>query len=144
VRESSDRIMKSPPQPTIVLFISALWVSWGFGYQAVWQRFTTEVDGVVISSRDIPLKGAPRYSTEYVVRDASGGDHRYIAGATDASLERSLPVGTEIRKEWGSLDYEVNGEKIRFPTYFYSAMCGVALFSLLWGVVLWRSASKVD
>jgi hypothetical protein len=136
--------MKSPPQPTVVLFISALWVSWSFGYQAVWQRFTTEVDGVVISSRDIPSKGAPRYSTEYVVRDASGADHRYVAGATDASLERSLPIGADIKKEWGSLDYEVNGKKIRFPTYFYSAMCGVALFSLLWGAVLWRSAAKVE
>jgi hypothetical protein len=138
VTESSDRIMKSPPQPTILLFISALWISWSFGYRTVWPRFTAEVDGVVTSSRDVPSKGV----TEYVVRDASGADHRYVAGATDASLERSLPVGTDIRKEWGSLDYEVNGKKIRFPTPFYSAVCGAALFSLLWGAVLWFFAWK--
>ncbi|MGA7956276.1 MAG: hypothetical protein WCA26_04415 [Xanthobacteraceae bacterium] len=140
MRESSGWIMKSPPQSTVVLFISALWISWSFGYRTVWQRFAAEVDGVVISSRDVPSKGV----TEYVVQDASGTDHRYVAGVTDASLERSLPVGTEIRKEWGSLDYAVNGKKIRFPTYFYSAVCGVALVSLLWGAVLWRLASKKE
>ncbi len=125
--------MKAPPQSTVVLFISALWISWSFGYRVVWQRLTAEVDGVVISSQDVPSKGV----TEYVVRDAGGADHRYVAGASDASLERSLPVGADIRKEWGSLDYEVNGKKIRFPTYFYSAICGVGLLSLLWGAVLW-------
>jgi hypothetical protein len=144
VSDSADRAMKSPPQPTIVLFISALWILWAFGYQVVWKRFTAVVDGVVISSRDVPSTGAPRYSTEYVVRDAGGNNHLYIAGATDASLKRSLPVGTEIRKEWGRLDYEVDGKQIHFSTYFYSAMCGIALFSLLWGAVLWRSASKKE
>ena len=130
--------MKAPPQPTILLFISALWISWSFGYRTVWQRFTAEVDGVVTSSQDVPSRGV----TEYVVRDASGTDHRYVAGATDASLARSLPVGTDIRKEWGRLDYEVNGKTIRFPIYFYSAVCGAALFSLLWGAVLWLLAWK--
>ena len=130
--------MKAPPQPTILLFISALWISWSFGYRVVWQRFRAEVDGVVISSQDVPSRGV----TAYVVRDASGTDHRYVAGASDASLERSLPVGTDIRKEWGSLDYAVNGKTIRFPIYFYSVVCGAALLSLLWGAVLWLLAWK--
>jgi hypothetical protein len=130
--------MKAPPQPTILLFISALWISWSFGYRVVWPRFSTELDGVVTSSQDVPSRGI----TEYVVRDASGTDHRYVAGASDASLERSLPVGTDIRKEWGRLDYEVNGKTIRFPTPFYSVVCGAALFSLLWGAMLWLLAWK--
>ena len=86
MRESSGRTMKAPPQATVLLFISALWISWSFGYRMVWHRFSTEVDGVVTSSQDVPSKGV----TEYVVRDASGADRRYLAGATDASLERGL------------------------------------------------------
>lgn len=133
--------MKPPPRPTIVLFISAVWILWGFGYETVWNRLTMRVDGVIVASLDFPSKGAPRYTTEYVIRDAGGHDHRYIAGYTDASLERSLPVGTEIRKEWGELGYDVNGRKIAFPTYFYSTMFGAALFCLLWGTWLWCSST---
>ena len=59
--------MKSPPQPTILLFIWALWISWSFGYRVVWQRLSAEVDGVVISSQDVPSRGV----TAYVVRDAA-------------------------------------------------------------------------
>jgi hypothetical protein len=137
---ADESLMKPPPRSSIVLFIAAIWILWAFGYKTVWQRFTISVDGVIVSSRDFPEKGAPRYRTEYVIRDAGGRDLRYIAGATDGSLERSLPVGTRIRKEWGELDYEVNGRRIGFPTYFYSAIFGVALFCLLSGAWQWRSA----
>jgi hypothetical protein len=122
-----------------MLFAMALWISWGFGYETVWARFATELNGVVISSRDAPSTGAPRYGSEYVVRDSDGHDHRYIAGPADGSLERSLPVGTNIRKDWGHLDYEIDGKHVSFPSYFYSATFGVALFCLLFGIIRWRS-----
>jgi hypothetical protein len=132
--------MKPPPQSAVVLFIAAVWIFWAFGYATVWTRFTTEVNGVVISSRDIPSTGAPRYITEYIIRDPNGYNHKYVAGPTDASLKRSLPVGTRIRKTWGELDYDLNGRRIGFSTYVYSAIFGLALFCLLWGAWRWISA----
>jgi hypothetical protein len=132
--------MKPPPPSAIGLFIWALWIFWGFGYETVWRRFTTEVSGVIVSSKDLPSTGSPRYSTEYVIRDTAGRDHSYVAGATDASLERSLRVGSRISKQWGRLDYNVDGKTVRFPTYPYSAVLGVAVFCLLWGAVQCRSS----
>ena len=93
--------MPAAPLP-IILIVSALWIFWGFGYQTVWQRFTTQLNGVVVSSRDIPSTGAPRYATEYVVHGEDGHDQTYLAGATDGSLERSLPIGTSIQKSGAS------------------------------------------
>jgi hypothetical protein len=104
----------------------------------VWKFCTTEIDGVITASRDYPSKGAPRYSTEYTVRSADGKEQRYVAGATDASLARSLPIGTHIHKAWGQFGYEINSRWISFPLAFYSAMMGVALFCIAWAVVRWR------
>jgi hypothetical protein len=95
---------------------------------------------MIISSRDIPSKGAPRYATEYVVRGADGQDHRYVAGATDASLDRSIPAGSQIQKKWGQLGYELNGQWQSFPIYFYSATFGAAFFAIFFAAFLqWRS-----
>ena len=116
----------------------ALWMLWGFGYETVWKRYSTEVEGVVISSQNVPQEGGPRYVTEYIVRSADGRDFRYVAGPTDASLQRGLQPGTRIRKLWGRLDYEVNGNPMSFPVPFYSAIVGLALFCLLWAAAQWR------
>jgi hypothetical protein len=112
---------------------------WGFGIQTLWTRYAMAVEGTVVSSRDVPSKGAPRYATEYVVRGADGHDYQYVAGATDASLDRSLPVGSQIQKKRGQLGYEVNGQWRSFPIYFYSAIFGVAFFAIFWAALLqWR------
>jgi hypothetical protein len=131
--------MKPPPPSTVILLCSAFWILWSFGYQTVWARFNIQVEGVVVSSRDVPSTGARRYATEYIIRDEGGYDRQYVAGATDAALARSLPIGTRIHKDWGQLDYEVNGTHVRFPTYFYSASLGVALICFIWAIVQWRS-----
>jgi hypothetical protein len=59
--------MKSVNPQAAFFLIPAFWIMWGFGYETVWARFSTEVDGTIISSRDVPSTGAPRYTTEYVV-----------------------------------------------------------------------------
>jgi hypothetical protein len=105
---------------------AAGWIVWGFGYQTVWPRFTIQLEGVVISSRDVPATGAPRYVTDYLIRGQDGQDRTYVAGPTDGSLERSIPVGAHIRKQWGQVGYEVNGMRIGFPVAFYSATFGAA------------------
>jgi hypothetical protein len=129
----------SGPHPLIPL-VAALWILWGFGYQTVWERFTTQIDGVVISSRDIPSKSKPRYGTEYVIRGSDGQEQRYYAGVTDATLKRSMPVGTRIRKKWGEVGYEMNGAWVGFPILFYMAIFGVACGCLLWAALQWRAS----
>ena len=128
-----------PPVAPIVLVVSALWILWGFEYETVVTRLTTEADGVIIASTDFPAKGAPRYGTEYVIRSSDGLDQRYVAGATDASLERSMPIGTRISKRWGQLGYLKDGQWVSFPTLFYGAMLGVAAGCLAWAALIWRA-----
>jgi hypothetical protein len=135
--------VKSPNPQSVFLTLFALWILWGFGLQTVWERYTTELEGVVVSSHDTPSKGAPRYATEYVIRDASGHDIHYGAGASDASLERSIPVGSRIEKKWGQLGYELNGQWRSFPVAFYSAALGAACFVLVMAAfVQWRSKQR--
>lgn len=126
------------PNPVVPL-VFALWILWGFGLETVGRRLEIQLDGVVISSQDVPSKGAPRYVTEYTLRGNDGQDHSYIAGPTDASLPRSLPVGTHLTKRPWRLDYEKDGQTMKdFPVSFYSLTLGVALACLLWSFFLWR------
>jgi len=118
-----------PPNPTSVVFtLSALWILWSFGFQTLWVRYPTELEGVVVYSHH--TSRTPRYGTEYVIRDASGHDTHYVAGATDASLDRSIPVGSRIEKKWGQLGYALDGEWQSFPVVFYEAAMGLAVFLL--------------
>ncbi|MGH6818057.1 MAG: hypothetical protein ACREC1_04720 [Methylovirgula sp.] len=124
------------PTP-IVLILAGLWIFWGFGYQTVLARYLIHVNGVVVSSFDVPSKGAPRYGTDYVIRSPDGHEVRYTAGATDASLERSLPVGTRIRKVRWELGYEVDGRWVVFPVAFYSIILAAAFIALGYGIYRW-------
>jgi hypothetical protein len=83
------------PEPNpIMLVLIALWILWGFGYQTLFTRLMTDVEGTVISTQDIPYPLAPaRHGTEYVFKNPEGRTLNYIAGPTDASLPRSMPVG---------------------------------------------------
>jgi hypothetical protein len=131
------RINPKAPAP-IVLVVTAIWILWAFEYETVIKRLTTDVDGVVIASTDFPSRNAPRYATQYLIRGPDGKDQIYIAGATDASLERSMPVGTRISKRRGQLGYVRNGSWVNFPTGFYGGMLGVAVGCLAWAVLIWR------
>jgi len=130
--------MKSKGFYPLALVAWALWMLWGFGVQTVWVRLNTEVDGVVVSSRDTPFTGAPRYATSYVVHGSDGRDHAYVAGCTDAALSRSMPVGTHIHKARWQLGYERNGQRVNFPTAVYAAILGTATACLFWGILQWR------
>jgi hypothetical protein len=124
-------------------FLIASWIIWSFGYQTVWQRLTIQVEGTVISRSDVPETGAPRYATYYVIHGDDGVDRAYVAGATDASLARSLPVGSHIRKEWGELGYETNSRWIAFPTIFYAtALAGAGFLLILAGRLWWDDRSR--
>ena len=131
-------------QARSLLFFS-LFIFWGFGYETVVKRLTTVVVGVVVSSRDIPSTGAPRYATDYIIRGIDGVIRGYIAGPTDASPPRSMPVRTRIKKLRWELNYERDAAQVRdFPVAFYSAILGMALSFFVRGLLLlrrWRGKS---
>jgi hypothetical protein len=126
---------KLRPNP-VVLIVFGLWILWGFGFETVGTRLMTNLEGTIISSQDIPYPPAPaRHGTEYTFRTPDGENVRYIAGATDASLPRNIPVGTYIKKRRWSLSYERNGQKIDdFGTPFYAGFLSFAVACLVWGV----------
>ncbi len=124
-------------QPPIVLPLLALWALWAFGYQTVWKRYNIQVNGVVVSSVDTPATGAPRYVTAYVIRGDDGIDRPYTAGASDASQQRSIPIGTRIDKKYGELGYWVGSHWVAFPNGFYTVILVFALGALLSAAVTW-------
>jgi hypothetical protein len=131
------------PKPWVLIFFG-LFILWGFGWETIGRRLQTDVDGVIVGSQDVPSTGAPRYATRYTVRGPDGNEQVFWAGATDASLPRSMPVGTRIRKRRWHLDYEQNGRHVDFipEKYFYDLVlaCGVGM--TVWGVFLWRSQGQ--
>jgi hypothetical protein len=106
---------------------------WGFGGQTVWSRLMIDVHGVVVSSIDDPSTGAPRYATVYRIRADDGRNIQYVAGATDASLERSLPVGSRLDKSRWQLDYDVDGRRFSFPVGFYAAVIVASFGAIAFG-----------
>lgn len=126
------------PAP-IALLLFGLWIIWGFGFQTVGARLNARIDGVVISSRDIPAARGPRYATEYALRGPDDQIRLYVAGSTDASLPRSMPTGTYLKKERWHLYYERNNRRIDdFPLLFYQVILGIALGCVVWSGILWQ------
>jgi hypothetical protein len=130
-----SKVVLNPAIPLIF----GLFILWGFGYETVGTRLKTQLEGVVVSSRDIPSTGAPRYATEYTLRGPDGRESVYVAGATDASLPRSMPVGTSLKKQRWHLDYEKNGQRVDdFGVSFYGMVLGTAVACLAWSFLLSR------
>jgi hypothetical protein len=126
-----------------VLICFGLFFLWGFGWETVGHRLLIDVDGVIVASRDVPSTGAPRYATEYTIRGPRGEEQIFWAGPTDASLPRSLPVGTQIRKRRWHLDFEYNGTRIGYPEmYFYDAVLACGFGMVVWGVLIWRKGPE--
>ena len=130
--------IKAAPSPEVFLFFG-LFILWGFGYQTVGVRLITQLNGVVVSRRDIPSTGAPRYATEYTLRGPDGHESIYTAGPTDASLPRSMPIGTFLKKRRWHLDYEKNGQRVDdFGVFFYGVVSAAGLRSVIWSLLSWR------
>lgn len=118
------------------LLLLALWTFWGFGYETVAKRLFAQVEGTVISRRDIAFAPAPaRYSTEYVVAGLDGQNYSYVAGPTDASLPRTIPVGASVKKLRWHWSYEQNGQLIdRFGWVFYGVVLAIGTIALAWSL----------
>jgi hypothetical protein len=112
---------------------------WGFG-TTLSQRLMTDIEGTVISAEDIPVTFSQRHGTDYVVLSPEGRTISYIAGATDASLPRSMPVGTYIKKQRWHTSYERNGQQVDdFGTLSYAAILAGAVGLLVWAAKLKKS-----
>jgi hypothetical protein len=137
--DASATRAQAGPNPWLLICI-AVYISWGFGYETVWLRLVTEIDGVILSAQYHPATSRERAFTDYVVQDAKGEHNRYVAGPTDASLPRDLPVGTCIQKKRWEIGYMRNGTRVDdFPVYFYMGVLGIALGCLTWAVLQWLS-----
>ena len=122
-------------KPTVLLLLS-FWIFWGFGYETLAKRLLLQVEGTVISRREVAYPLAPaRYSTEYIVRGRDGQDRGYVAGPTDATLSRTIPAGTSLKKLRWHWAYEENGQLIdSFGWLFYGFILAIGTASLVWGL----------
>jgi hypothetical protein len=140
--EESSRIRAAPMtthnerRKAAIIIGFGLFILWGFGWDTVGRRLQTNVDGIIVASRDVPPTRGSRYATEYTVRRGDGSEQVFWAGPTDGSLPRSMPVGTRIRKVRWELRYERDGKRESFPCIFYSVVLGIAVGLVVWGVLI--------
>ena len=97
-------------------------------------RATIELNGVVVSSDTSCMQPwSNRCATKYVIEAADHSKALYIAGPSDDSLRRRLPVGTELVKEKWKFWYLVNGQRIDdFGLTGYLCLAGFGLALLRW------------
>ena len=107
-----------------------------FSSNEILQRALIDVDGRIVSSQ---TTSGNRPSTYYVVRGSDGVDSEYVAGATDSSLPRHLPVETYIKKHKYDLSWQKNQVIVDdFPLYFYMGIYGIAFALSYWSFAQWR------
>lgn len=77
----------------------------------------------------------PRYASEYTIRESDGNERIYEVGATDASLPRGLPVGTDVKKLRWQVSYEENGQRVDGIGLlaFYVTVLSLGLGLVVWG-----------
>lgn len=91
-------------------------------------RLDTEVDGVIMA-RHLTIGNRP--AAIYTVKNSGGGTLTYIAGATDSSLPRNLPIGAHVTKRRWDLGYTVDGQRRDdFSTTFYSIIFAIGACTL--------------
>jgi hypothetical protein len=128
---------------SLVPFLASLWIIWAFGLHTLGARLWTQLDGVVIGSRDVPPTRGPRYVTEYTVREHAGREVFYTAGPTDASLSRSMPIGTRVTKQRWHVDWERDGRRVNdFSLSFYLLMSAIGWGLLVWSALLWHDQKR--
>ncbi|MDE2290843.1 MAG: hypothetical protein KGL53_02065 [Elusimicrobia bacterium] len=113
-----------------------LFILWTFGWETVGQRLRIQAVGEIVTSRDVPAKGAPRYATQYTLREPDETVTEFWSGATDASLARSMPVGTKVDKQRWRLDYKMDGRLVAFPIIFYAIVLGIGFCLAALGLTL--------
>jgi hypothetical protein len=108
---------------------------WLFAGNEIYQRAAISLDGTVVSSKTSCVQPYDnRCATAYVVERRDHTQSTYVAGPTDESLERRLPVRTVIRKKKWSLTYTVDARIVNdFPIGFYGGLMALGLLCALFG-----------
>jgi hypothetical protein len=143
IKTNRDFTHKPKGPDPVVLFFIGLFIFWGFGYETVGKFLYTQVEGTIVSKRYIPPTKGPRYATEYLLRTPDGNETIYVAGPTDASLPRNMPIGTYLRKQRWSFSYERNGQRVSdFGSLlpFYGVFLSIGFVCLVRSFVLRRRA----
>lgn len=118
----------------IRFIVLSVWISLGpyLLYTTLWQRLAINVEGKVISVRDIPYPCAPPgHKSEYTFQSSDGSNSTYIAtpGTNAPFLPVDLPVGTYIKKRRWHIQYVRDGQKINDFRIWFVAMW-LAIWSL--------------
>jgi len=118
--------------PNLAPFALLIWL---FAGHEIYQRAAISLHGTVVSSETSCVQPYNnRCDTTYVVEAQDQTRSTYVAGPTDESLERRLPVGTVIRKDKWALTYSVNNRKISdFPAVFYGGLMAFGVLCALFG-----------
>lgn len=125
-------------RPYFALFLFGLMIGF-MGVAEPYERLAINVDGRISSVvTECVEPQHSRCATVYVVETPSGVKQTYIAGPTDHSLKRYLPVGTVLQKRRWKLSYQINDQEIEdFPIGFYagcvvmSVACFILCFCLM-------------
>jgi len=120
-------------------WVLALFAAWTLyvGASGLSTRLLTFVDGTIVSSRT--TQGI-RPVTYYTVQTSDGKRQNLVAGPTDGSLPREMPVGTVIQKRKFELSYTRNGERVRdFPLGFHLLWFAISAVTACMAFAWWRS-----
>jgi hypothetical protein len=126
------------PNP-LILGVWSLWMLW-VSLSPVWYRLNAELDGQIISARDIPPTRGPRYATVYTLRSPDGRQSEYVAGATSDSLPRSMPIGTYLKKPKWTIYYERDGTRCDTGVPWFSVV--ITCFAI--GCLVWSVRTKLS
>ena len=118
--------------PNLAPFALLIWLFVG---HEIYQRAAISLNGTIVSSETRCVQPYNnRCDTTYVVEGQDKTRSTYVAGPTDESLERRLPVGTVIRKNKWSLTYTVDARNVNdFPLGFYGGLMVFGLLCALFG-----------
>jgi hypothetical protein len=122
-----------------VLAVFAVWTLY-VGAAGLMTRLLMSVDGTIISSTT--TQGV-RPVTYYTIQSTDGQQQSLVAGPTDESLPRGMPVGTIIQKNKFELSYARNGQRVQdFPLGSHVLWLAVSAVSSSLAFVWWKSERK--
>jgi hypothetical protein len=100
------------------------------------QRYFLEIEGVVVESK---TTSPPRPATYYQIMGFDKIVRQYIAGPTDKSLPRQMPIGTHIKKIKHQLWWE--RDKVRVDDFTLPGpvtITALGFMLMFWSVSQWH------